>query len=167
MELGTPEINEATSTKHIGLNRQMDGKNDITCRIQRGRRTLNALMGAGLHGKNGVNPIVTYKIYTTFCRPRIIYGLEAVILTKGEEQELLMFERRMLKQIQGLPTRCPTVAVYSLLGATPITTEIEKNTLTTFYNIAVNKDFVEHKIARRQLAIKDETSNSWFTHIRK
>ena len=62
--------------------------------------------------------------------------------------------------------RCPTIAVYSLLGAILITTQIEKNTLTTFYNIAVNKEFVEHEIARRQLAIKDQNSNSWFTHIR-
>jgi VIT1/CCC1 family predicted Fe2+/Mn2+ transporter len=46
-------------------------------------------------------------------------------------------------------------------------TQIEKNTLTTFYNIAANKEFVEHEIARRQLAIKDQNSNSWFTHIRK
>jgi hypothetical protein len=53
------------------------------------------------------------------------------------------FERRLLKQIQGLTDRCPTIAVYSLLGAIPITTQIEKNTLTTFYNIATNKEFVE------------------------
>jgi hypothetical protein len=79
-------------------------------------------------------------------------------LTKGDEQELLSFERRLLKQIQGLTDRCPTIAVY---------TQIEKNTLTTFCNIAANKEFVEHEIARRQLAIKYQNINSWFTHIRK
>jgi hypothetical protein len=52
-----------------------------------------------------------------------------------------------------------------LLGT--VCTQIEKNTLTTFYNIATNKEFVEHEIAMRQLAIKDQNSNSWFTHIRK
>ena len=157
------EIEEVQSTKHIGIIRRDDGKNDITSRIQRGRRTLYALLGAGLHGKNGINPEVSFKIYTTFCRPRIIYGLEAVTLTKG----LLSFERRLLKQTQGLTDRCPTIAVYSLLGAIPITTQIEKNTLTTFYSIAANKEFVEHEIARRRLAIKDQNSNSCFTHIRK
>jgi hypothetical protein len=89
------EIEEVQSTKHIGLIRRADGKNDITSRIQRGRRTLYALLGAGLHGKNGINPEVSFKIYTTVCRPRIIYGLEAVTLTKGDEQELLSFERRI------------------------------------------------------------------------
>jgi hypothetical protein len=137
--LGKQEIEEVQSTKHIGLIRLADGKNDITSRIQQGRRTLYALLGAGLHGKNGINPDVSFKIYTTFCRPRIIYELEVVTLTKGDEQELLSFERRLLKQIQRLTDRCPTIAVYSLLGAIPITTQIEKNTLTTFYNIATNK----------------------------
>jgi hypothetical protein len=129
--LGKQEIEEVQSTKHIGLIRRVDGKNDITSRIQRGRRTLYALLvlGAGLHGKNGLNPDVSFKIYTTFCRPRIIYGLEAVTLTKGGEQELLSFERRLLEQIQRLTDRFPTIAVYSLLGAIPITTQIEKNTV--------------------------------------
>jgi hypothetical protein len=54
-----------------------------------------------------------------------------------------------------------------LIGATPITTVIEKNTLNAFYNIARHEDFIEHEIARSQLAIKDENSNSWFTYIRK
>jgi hypothetical protein len=61
---------------------------NVTSRI-----TLCTLLGAGLHGKNGINPEMSFKIYTTFCRPRIIYGLEAVTLTKGDEQELLSFER--------------------------------------------------------------------------
>jgi hypothetical protein len=66
-----------------------------------------------------------------------------------------------------LTDRCPTIAVCSVLGAIPITTQIEKNTFTTFCNIAANKEFDEHEIARRQLAIKDQDSNSWFTHTRK
>ena len=53
------EIEEVQSTKHIGLIRLADGKNDITSRIQQGRRTLYALLGAGLHGKNGINPDVS------------------------------------------------------------------------------------------------------------
>jgi hypothetical protein len=43
-----------------------------------------------------------------------------------------------------------------LLGATPSTTVIEKNTLTAFYNITRYEDFIEHEIALRQLSIKDE-----------
>ena len=71
-----------------------------------------------------------------------------MILSKGEEQELILYERKLLKQIQGLADRTPTVAVYSLLGATPITTIVEKNTLTAFYKIATNKSSVEHEVVK-------------------
>ena len=53
-----------------------------------------------------------------------------------------------------------------LLGVTPITTVIKENTINAIYN-TINEDFIEHEIARRELAIKDEYSNSWFTYIRK
>ena len=103
--MGNLYIEEVQSTNHIGLIRQSEGKNDISPRIQKGRRTMYALLGTGLHGKNGINPEVSHKIYVTFCRPRITYGLETVILSKSEKHELLTFERRLLKQLQGLPDR--------------------------------------------------------------
>ena len=79
--MANPHIEEVQSTKHIGLIRQSEGENDIS-RIQKGRRTMYALLGAGLHGKNGINPEVAHKIYVTFCRPRITYGLETHTLQK-------------------------------------------------------------------------------------
>jgi hypothetical protein len=57
--------------------------------------------------------------------------------------------------------------LHVLIGAIPITMLIEKNSLWAFYNITINKGFIEYEIARRQLALKDHHSHSWFTHIRK
>lgn len=84
-----------------------------------------ALLGAGLHGKNGINPEVSHKTYVAFCRPGITYRLETVILSKSDEHELLTFKRRLLKQLQGLPDRCSTTAAYVLIGAIPITMHIQ------------------------------------------
>ena len=165
-KLGDSNIDEVEETTHIGLTRNSNLKNSIGDRIQKGRRCMYGLLGAGLHGKNGVNPIVSHKLYTTFSRPRIIYGLEVLNLLEGEKAELDRYERKFLKQIQGLPDRCPSVAVYTLLGTTPITAHIEKNALTTFFNIASHPEFMEHTIARRQLVMKDESSHSWFVTIR-
>ena len=161
-KLGENKIEEVDGTTLISIFRELRGKNDIESRIKKGRRTSYALLGAGLHGENGINPYTSYKLCTTFCRPRIIYGLETVQMLEGEKLELLKYERKLLEQLQGLPERCATLATYVLLGATPITTVIEKNTLTALYNIARHEDFIEHEIALRQLAIKDENSNSWF-----
>jgi hypothetical protein len=77
-KLGEIKIEEVDSTTHIGIFRELRGKNDIESRIKKGRSTSYALLGAGLHGENGINPYISYKLCTTFCRLRIIYGLEAV-----------------------------------------------------------------------------------------
>ena len=55
--------------------------------------------------------------------------------------------KKTTQQLQGLPEKCATLATYGLLGATPITTVIEKNTLNVFYNIARHEDLIEHEIA--------------------
>jgi hypothetical protein len=106
------KIEEVDSTTHIGIFRELRGKNDIESRIKKGRRISYALLGDGLHGENGINPYISYKLYTTFCRPRIIYGLEAVQLLEGEKLELLKYERKLLKQLQGLPEKCATLVAY-------------------------------------------------------
>ena len=87
-------------------------------------------------------------------------------MLEGEKLELLKYERKLLKQLQGLPEKCATLATYVLLGTTPITTVIEKNTLNAFYNIARYEDFIEHELARRQLAIKNENSKLVYLHTK-
>ena len=111
-KLGEIKIEEVDSTTHIGIFRELRGKNGIESRIKKGRRISYALLGAGLHGENGINPCISYKLCTTFCRPRIIYGLEAVQLLEGEKLELLKYERKLPKQLQGLPEKCVTLATY-------------------------------------------------------
>lgn len=49
----------------------------------------------------------------------------------------------------------------------PITMQIEKNSLGALCNITINTGFIEYEKTRRQLALKDHHSHSWFTHIRK
>jgi hypothetical protein len=48
------------------------------------RRTSYALMGAGLHGLNGLPPAVYIHIYKIYNLPRLLYGLEAIKLGKSD-----------------------------------------------------------------------------------
>jgi hypothetical protein len=50
-KLGEIKIEEVDSTTHIGILRELRGKNDIESRIKKGRSTSYALLGAGLHGE--------------------------------------------------------------------------------------------------------------------
>lgn len=85
-KLAENKIEEADSTTHIGIFREWRGEiNDIESRLKKGWRTSHALLGASLHGENGISPYISDKLYITFCRPRMIYGLEAVQMLEGEK----------------------------------------------------------------------------------
>ncbi|WAR28896.1 LOW QUALITY PROTEIN: LORF2-like protein, partial [Mya arenaria] len=165
--IGNSTIHETESTTHLGILRHHKQQQNITCRIGTGRRAMYSLMGADLHGRNGINPTISLHMYVTFARPRIIYGLETIHLTQKDLNQLASYEAKLMRQIQYLPDRCSSAAVYSLIGATPISTQIDINALTLFGNILRNPDTAEYEIARRQLAIKQADSHSWFMNIRR
>ena len=56
--------------------------------------------------------------------------------------------------------------MYILSGQLPVEAEIHKRRLTLYGNI-VRKECVEKDLARRQLAVKDSTSNSCFIALRE
>jgi hypothetical protein len=164
--LGLHPIPESSSSTHLGIHRDVNGCYNIADRVQIGRRTVYSLLGAGLHGRRGVSPVVSCKMYVTFVRPKVIHGLETVQLNNKEIHLLEAFEIKLLRQIQSLPDRTASVAIYILLGIPPITSIIEKNAINLFMNILRDPDSVEHLVITRQLAMKDYESRSWTVYVR-
>jgi hypothetical protein len=63
---------------------------------------------------------------------------------------------------------CPDPAVYILTGILPIEAQIHIKTLTFFNNVChQGEKNTEKKLARRQLTMKEESSNSWFICVNK
>ena len=65
-----------------------------------------------MHGCNGLNAKISYKIYQVYVVPRLLYGLEVLLLNKGQLEELEKFHIENLKNIQSLPTRTANSIVY-------------------------------------------------------
>ena len=61
-----------------------------------------------------------------FVITRLLYGLEIVRLNENELQQLERYHLNTLRQIQSLPKRTASSAVYMLLGALPIEAEYIK-----------------------------------------
>ena len=58
---------------------------------------------------------------------------------------------------------CPDPAVYILTGILPIEAQIHIKALTFFNNVChQGEKNIEKRLARRQLTVKEESSNSWF-----
>ena len=124
-------------------------------------------MGAGFHGKSGLKQCIKADMWRKYVIPRLIYGLEVHNLRKKDVQQLEAFQRRNLKQLQGLPIRAPDTASLALIGMLQVGACIEKNALTLFCNIARDQSCIENQNATRQLTVRDITDVSWFSTIRK
>ena len=69
------------SYTHIGKERKPCSQDVVETRIQTARRTSYALlMGVGMHGYNGINPEIIMKICNTYVRPRLVFGLDSIVL---------------------------------------------------------------------------------------
>lgn len=160
----------ASEYKHIGVTRQSNlkaaNKKLVEERIQMARRTAYALMGAGFHGHNGLNPKVLTIMYNLYVLPRLLYGLETVTLLQKDIDNLNKFHKNILRQIQNLPERTAVPIIYGLVGQFPIEFELHRRQFSLFGNI-VREDCIERELAARQLAVKDENSSSWFVMIKK
>ena len=126
-------------------------KQVVSERIQTAHKTVYALMGAGLYGMNGINPMASMHMIKCFVLPRLLYGLDVIRLTKTDIKNLSTYYVQLLKQIQHVPVRTATAAVLILAGQIPIEAELHKRMLSLFRNIAENKGSMEYNIAFRQL----------------
>ena len=165
--LNDSELSVSNNETHLGINRttDMSFKQTIAQRIKTARRTVYSLMGAGLYGLNGINPVTSKKLINIYIKPRLIYGLEAIPLRLSDVKPIELYYRELLRQVQHLPKSTANAACYLLLGCLPIEAEIHINTLLLFGRIMIRHDSVEYNIIERQLAIKDSNLNSWAIHV--
>ena len=80
--------NKAT---HLDIERISTGNNRkelVQTRITTARKTVFALMGAGL---NGVNPKVAIHLIQIYAMPRLLYDLEIRTLRQNEMQKLEIY----------------------------------------------------------------------------
>ena len=164
--LGDKPLEISSSCTHLGILRstEKDQAKLVDERIQLARRTSYALMSVGLHGNNGISPLLSAKLLTIFVVPRYMHGLEAVNLKQADFSKLDKYHKRMLKLIQHLPERTADEAVYLLAGQIPAQGILDKRRFILLGTLA-NSDSVEREIAHRQLGSKSTKSNSWFIKV--
>ena len=163
-------IQFSDTATHLGIIQgNLKNFNDLRVndRIRNASQALYSLFGAGLHGRNGLNPAICGKLWQTYIIPRLLYGAEIWVLNRKQLERMEVFQREKLRQIQNLPERTANIAVLSLLGIPPVSAEIDIRALCLFRNAIAEKNNIEYRLALRQLATKDRNSGSWFIHIAK
>ncbi len=152
---------------HIGILRNHTGIDPtIENRISLGRATLYSLMGAGLHGLNGLPVPTSCHIYKTYVLPRVTYGLECLKLRKDQIAAMEIFHRSTLRSLLGLPDRTAIPALHILTGILPLESIIDQKSIT-FLHALIKKEGSTRNIIERQYSVKKESSNSWIIYIKK
>ena len=82
-----------------------------------------------------LHPVTSYRLYSTLSLPIVLYGCELWTLSKTESLMLEHVHRKILRTIQGLPIRCPSIALTSLLGSRDISSFISQQQLTFINSI--------------------------------
>jgi hypothetical protein len=159
---------------HVGIYRNSANNNSSTIddRIKKARRASYSLMGAGLCGLNSAGPEVATLQYTTYVLPTLLYGLEAIILGKRELVTLEAYHRKNLRYIQHLPQSTATPAIHLLSGVLPAQALIDIRSLGLARNVLAAESgsppaVYIRELITRQLTMKDSTSTSWASHVRK
>ena len=169
-KLGSKEMPVVDSTTHMGILRTSANQelSAVENNIQKAQRTAYSLMGAGLHGENGVDPETAMSLLNTYVLPVLLYGLE-VIIPSGKAFTMLETQyKRLLKQILSLPITTADPAIYLLSGMLPVEATLHKRILSLFGNITrLPDDSIELRLAKRQLELKTFKSHSWFIEVKK
>ena len=162
-------LEPADTATHLVIkrdNKSITGTKEVVAdRIQIARRTVYALMGAGLHGLSGLNPRASIPLINCYGIPRLLYGLDVIQLYAIDVKNLNVYFNKLIKQIQHLPERTANAGALLLLGQIPIEGQIHKRMLCTFRNVIANTNSVEQNIGYRQLATKSNDLKSWFINI--
>ena len=125
MKLGDDGIDQSPSEVHLGVDRNAKGQVDIAARVQTGRRTMYAMMGAGAFGSSGVAPPLMAHLWKIYALPRMTYGLEVFSLSTDDIMQLEQLQRKVIRQIQSFSINTTLTAVYDLLGIRPIEQEMD------------------------------------------
>ena len=155
-------------TMHMGILRSIDTQETVVREnIAKARRTLYSLMASGLRGENGLDPETCAHLLQIYVLPWLIYGLEVIIPKPVLVDKVSRAYKKMLKQVLSFPSTVAYPSVYVISGALPIEGIIHKRVLVFYGSLCrLPESSTEKQLARRQLAVKDHHSNSWYVAVR-
>jgi hypothetical protein len=155
-QLGNNAVDVVSIATHLGM--QIDSATGgvvgtIEMNMSKARKALYSMMGAGLHGKNGMSPRIALKSYSTYILPILTYGLEVLLPDKTALQPAIKLHRKLLLQLCSLADNVATPTPYILAGMLPLDAVIHKKALNLFRAMVIRKDSVERKLIERQLSL--------------
>ena len=152
--LGGDEIPECDTHSHLGILRTVlpSSVHRTIARCSSARSAFFALNAVG--SRFGcLHPCTSFKLYSSLCIPILLYGCELWSLTKSEVTMLERVHCKILRTIQGLPLRCPSIALRHLMGVPSVLSMIHQRQLNFMYSLStLPLDSLPHVVFEKRLA---------------
>ena len=129
---GNP-VEIVSSQDHLGLTSCSSSSattSMIKTRLRIGLHTSYLLFGAGFHGLNGLNAVVSLKLWYTYVITRLTFELEAFVIPPKLVKDLDTYQYNTLYQLQHLPHDTSKDVVYLLLGVPPMEGHLDRKTIS-------------------------------------
>ena len=98
----------------------------------------------------------------------MLYGLDAIVLTKTDIQSLDTYYKSLLRGILSLREGVASEAIFLLSGLVPVEGEIHLRMLTTYGAITrLHEGAPLRNVAMRQMSLPHQKRGSWFQYIKE
>lgn len=153
--LDNDEVNQIEGTCHMGVPLSPDRdsmKKIIVQRAEKIEKEIDVAMTLGTR-RNPLPPLVGKKVYMSLCIPKLMYGLEACVVS---EECLITMEkshRYCARKMQGLPPQTPIIVPLATLGMMTIESMLHCNKMIMLYRwLSLPLSCIYKKVAIARLA---------------
>ena len=156
-----------TDLEHVGIQRELNSIDPtIATRTSVGRTTMYSLFSSGMHGRNGLPAQTALHLYHIYVMPRVLYGLEALVLSKPNITALELFQRSILRALLDVPDRTAIPALHILTGTIPMRRILDQRQLVFLHSLICQEGRLKELVIR-QYVMKKQNSKSWIANIKK
>ena len=167
IKIGNVPVEFCPEAEHVGIIRNTSGNMpNILNRIASHKRSLGALLSAGLARGHKSNPAASLRVHQIYGTPVLFNGLAALYLSKSEVHLVDSHFLCTLQHLQRLHNKTPRAVVLFMAGSLPGEAILHLRQLSLFSMICRLSDDPLHAHGRYVLTRLPRSSKSWFHLIR-
>jgi len=133
------QLSTVDSLTYLGVIISNDQARDhIISRKSACSRAFYGLLPAGMTSTH-MDPTTKASLWNTVCQPTVMYGLSTLDLSSTQMKELDTHQSKLIKQSLQLSKLCRSSKLLNAMGVDKISTVLEKQTLTLFRSVMLDK----------------------------
>ena len=156
-----------SEVEHVGVIRHTSGNlPNILNRIVAHKKSLGAILSAGLARSHRGNPAASLRVQTVFSTPILFSGLAALILTKPEIRILDSHYLNILQNLQRLHNKTPRAVTLFMAGSLPGEAILHTRQLSLLSMICRLQGNCLNSHGQYILSCSPKSGKSWFHQVR-